>query len=131
VAGLVERHRTQRDERLQVRGDGAAGRKIASGRRQARRAAPREQRAQQQDRSAQAADEHRIGSVAVHLDALDAQMPGAATFDTRPERLDQIEQHVDVANSRYVGQLAGRARQHARGNQRQRRVLVPLDRQPP
>ena len=56
-------------------------------------------------------------------------VPGA--LDGGAERPQQIDHHVDVADARDVPQLAGFPRQQARGDQRQRGVLVAADRDGP
>ena len=65
--------RAHRDERVQVRRDRPARRKIAAGRREHRAARPAEQRAEQQHRSAQPADERRIRLGRPDVAARDAQ----------------------------------------------------------
>ncbi len=127
VAGLVGLDRAHRDEGGEMRGDRPPGRKVAAGRGEPRGTVAREQRPQQQHRSAEAPDEQRIGAIARHAFAVDPQRARPTPLDTRAERLDEIEHHVDVPDPRHVPELAGLIREQAGGDQRQRRVLVALD----
>ena len=51
----------------------------------------------------------------------------AAPLDAGTERHEDVEQHVDVTDTRDVGQLARLIGQHARGDEWERRVLVAFD----
>ena len=123
--------RAHRAQRLEVRGDRAPRGKIAAGRRQPRRAAARQQRPEQQHRAAQPPDQRRIGLVGHDPRAPDAQRRGAASFDLAPR---PIRRSSSTSTSRMRGTFVSThcwSRQQAGGEQRQRRVLVAFDVDPP
>ncbi len=132
---VLDDARAHRAERAHVRRDRAARGEIAARRRQTRPAGAAEQRAQQQHRSAQPADQARIRLGRHDIAAGDPQRRRALPFDLGAERSQQVDHHRDVANLRNVAQLAGLGREQTRRQQRQRRVLVAFDRdaagQPP
>ena len=87
VPGLVDRHGAERHQRLDVRADGAPRGKVASGRRQAGGATPRQQRTEQQHGAAQLADEHRIGPLGGDRLALDPERRRARSLHRRAKAL--------------------------------------------
>ena len=90
--------------------------------------APREQRTEQQHRSAQPPDQRRdpASLVTVAQRTRSVVVPMPSTVAPRPS--SSSRHHLDVADARHVGQHAFLVRQQAGGQQRQRRVLVALDR---
>ena len=114
-------------ERLEVGRDRAARRDITAGRRQARAPAAREQRTDEEDRPAQAADQRRVGFVLHDLRAAHAQRRAADPLDLGPEIQEQPRHHFHVADARHVGEDAFLGREETRREQRQRGVLVAFD----
>ena len=127
MSGAFRPARAHRFERLEVRVDRAARRKITSRRRQVRPAAPREQRAQEQHRTPQAADQRAIRLVLDDVGTAHAQRRAADPFDFTTEIENQPRHHLDVADPRNVGEHAFFACQQTGGQKRKRRVLVALD----
>ena len=101
--------------------------KVAARRRHDRAPAARQQRPQQQHRAAQPADQRAIGLVLGDVRAANAQRRAADAFDVGAEVEQQPRHHLDVGDAGHVVQRAPLVGQQARGNQRQRRVLVALD----
>jgi len=114
-------------ERLEMRGNRTACRKVAARQRESGAAAPREQRTYQQHRTAQAADERRVGFVFGDLFASHPQRRRACAFDRRAEIDEQLHHRVHVFDARHVGERALLCRQQTRGQERQRGVLVAFD----
>jgi hypothetical protein len=135
VTGLVERHRPHRLERLEVSRNRAARGEIAARLRQAGGAAAREQRSEEQDGTAQLADEQRVGPIRGNRRAPDLQRRRSDTVDGGAKAPHQLDQHLDVPDARDVLEHALLVRQQACRQQRQRGILVPFDghlaRQPP
>ncbi len=115
---------THRLQGVQVHRNRPAGREVTAGGREPGRAATGEQRAEQQNRPSKAPDQPALRLVALDLPAPDAQRAGADAVDLRAEVGEQSRHHLDVADARHVGDHALFVGQQARGNQRQRRVLV-------
>ena len=113
----------ERRERFHVRRDGAPRRKVAAGRRDVPGRA-REERTEEQHRAAQPANETAIGRIGGELRRADAQRRHAdhVHFGADPE---QPRHHLDVADARDVAQHAFFVGEETRGQQRQRRVLLP------
>ena len=88
---------------------------------------PREQRANQQNRAANAADELRVGLVLNHLLTADADRRRPDAFHGRAQVEQQLRHRLDVLDPRHVGEHAFFGRQQARRQQRQRGVLVAFD----
>ena len=128
VAGTRDDPRTHRLERLDMRRERPARGKITAGRGELRAAAACQQRTEQQDRSAQPADQRAIGLVFHQLGTPDAQRRAADAFDLRAQIEEQPRHHFDIADPRHVRQHAFVRRQQARGEQRQRGILVAFDR---
>ena len=76
--------------------------------------------------AAKAADERAIGFVGGDVRAPDAQRGGANPFDLGAEIQQQPRHHFDIGNPGHVAQRAPLIGQQARGDQRQRGVLVPF-----
>ena len=93
-----------------------------------RAAATREQRTEQQHGPAQPADQGAVGLVLGDRAAAHAQRRAADAFDLRAQIEEQPRHHFDVADPRHVRQHAFVRRQQARGEQRQRGILVAFDR---
>jgi hypothetical protein len=127
VAGALAPAHAHRGERFEVRVDGTARREIAARRGQLRTAAPREQRPQQQDRTAEPPDQRRIGFVLDDLGATDAQCGAADPLDLAAEIENEPRHHLDVADPGNVGQHTLFGREQAGGEQWQRGVLVAFD----
>jgi hypothetical protein len=92
--------------------------------RRAGKSATRQQRAEQQHRSPEPADQPALRLVALHLLAPDAQRARARALHLGAEVGQQAGHYLDVADARHVGEHALLVGEQARGNQRQRRVLV-------
>ena len=131
VARLVERHGPHRRERLKVCGNRSPRGKITAGRREASRTPAREQRTEQQDRTAQSPDQCRIGTIARDRLAPDVERRGATAVNRGAQAQQQVDQHFHVPDPRDVRQHAFLIGQETRGEQRQRRILVALDRDAP
>ena len=111
----------------QVRVDGPPHGKVAARRGQPHASAPRKQRAEQQHRPAQAADQCRIRLVLQDLGAPDAKRRRADAVDFGAQVQQQARHHLDVADAGHVVKHALVFGQQARRQQRQRGVLVALD----
>ena len=126
VSRLVRHACPECKERLHVRRDRPARGEIASGRSEACRAAPGQERPEQQHRTAQPADEHWIGSIARHRRAAhrDGRRADAANgcSETRQERRHRFH----VAYARDVLEHALLIGQETRRQERQRGILVAL-----
>jgi hypothetical protein len=110
-----------------MRTDGAARRKVAPRRCQARPALAGQQRTEQQDRPAQAADQRAVRLV---LDDVRAAHPKRAAADALHFGADVEQQprhHFHIADARDVVQDALVGCQQAGGEQGQGSVLVALD----
>ncbi len=127
VARLGDDARPERDQRLHVRRDGAPRREVAARRRQAHAAGPGEQRAHQQHRPAQAADQLRIGRVARHRRRRDLERRRPESADPGAQAGEQVGHHADVRDARHVLETARLVAEQAGGDQRQRGVLVAVD----
>ena len=126
LSALVARAHGQ--QRVEVRRDAAPRGKITAGRRDAGAAAAREQRTEQQHRPAQPADQRTIGSLRANRRRADPQRGRADALDLGTDVEQQARHHLDVADARHVGEHALVLAQQAGNEQRQRRVLVALDR---
>ena len=122
-----DRPRAHRFQRLEMRRERAARREIAARRRQVRPSAPREQRAEQQHRTAQAADQRRVGLVLDDVGTPHAQRRAADALDLAAEVENQPRHHLDVADSGNVREDAFLGGEETRRQQRQRGVLVAFD----
>ena len=111
-----------------MRRDRAARGKITTRRRDVRAPCPREQRPQQQHRPAQAADERAVGRIRLCILRPNAERRRADAVHFGTEIQQQSRHHLDVADARHVGEHAFVFGQQAGREQRQRGVLVPLDR---
>jgi len=118
--------RTERRQRLDMRCERAARRKIAAWRREARPPSSREQWTGQQDRSAQASDERGVRIVFHQIAASHPQRGRSQAVDLRSKIGQQSCHLLDVPNERNVREHAFFGRQQARGEQRKGGVLVPL-----
>ena len=119
--------RAHGEQRFEVRRDGAACREVAAGRRDVRAAGAREERSEQQNGPPEPADEGAIGGMRLDTRRPDTQGRGTDPLDLGADVEEQARHHLDVANPRHVGQHALLVREQTRGQQRQRRVLVPFD----
>jgi hypothetical protein len=119
--------RPHRFERFEVRRDRSPRREIAAGRREMRASTPGEQRSEQQDGAAQPPDEGAVGLVLRHLGTADPKRRAADALDLRAEIEQKPRHHFDVADARHVREDAFLGRQQARGQQRQRGILVTFD----
>ena len=86
-----------------------------------------EEWAKQQHRPAEPADERRVRLPGGDARASDAKRRGAFTIDRRAEALEQADHHADVADPWHIADLARLIREQARGQQRQRGVLVAFN----
>ncbi len=127
MSGALDDVRAHALERGQVRVDRAPHGKVAARRGQPHASASRQQRAEQQHRPAQAADQCRIGLVLQDLGAPNAKRRRADAIDLCAEVEQQARHHLDVADARHVVKHALVFGQQARRQQRQRGVLVALD----
>ena len=127
VRRALDGARPQRRQRLHVRGERAARGEIAAGCREMHFPATRKQRPHQQQGRADPPDQDGVRRGPGALGASQGERAGATPRDRRPEALEQVEQHVHVADAWHVVQRHGLARQQRRDDERQRRVLVALD----
>ena len=116
--------RAHREQRLEMRADRAARRKVAAGRRQMRAPSARQQWTEQQDRPAQPADQRAVGLVLDDVGTAHAKRRAPNAFDMSAKIEDEPRHHLDVADARHVGQHAFFGGEEARREDRQRRVLV-------
>ena len=121
---IVHPHRA---ERLQVNRQRAASREISTRWRETRPPHPREERADQQNRSAEPANQVRIRALACDTPAPDSHLgrPNPLHFGTQAS--EQLAHHGDILDPRHVRQRARLIGQQAGREQRQRGVLVALD----
>ena len=104
VAGAWQHSRAHRGQRFEMGADGAARRKVAAGRRQVRTAAPREQRTEQQHRTAQPADQRAVGLVLRHARDTARAASWCRCLRLRaPRSTQQPRHHLDIADPRHVG----------------------------
>ena len=129
VAGrVVDDARAHRDQRAQVRRDRAPRRKIAAGRRELRAPDAAEQRAEQQHRSAQPADQRGIRlrrRMSRHV-TRSVVVPSPSTSAPSDRSSSIITATSRIRGTLRISQVS--RRQQARRQQRQRRVLVAFDR---
>ena len=129
MARLTEHFRSHVDECLNVRRDRSPGREIPAGPGEPRRAAAREQRSKEEHRAAQPADQIRVGFVRPDLAATYSQRRCAEPLHRCAQALEQCSQHLDVPDARHVVKHALLVGEKAGGKQRQRRILVAVDRE--
>ena len=127
VATAFDAARPHRFQRFEMRVERAPRRKITARRRQVRASAAREQRAQQQYRAAQAADQRRVGLVLDDGGTPHAKRRAADALDLAAEVENQPRHHLDVADSGNVREDAFVGGEETRRQQRQRGVLVAFD----
>jgi hypothetical protein len=110
-----------------MRGNRAAGRKISSGRCKDGPPAAREQRPEEQHRAAQAAHQRGVWFILDDIRAADPQRRAPDALNLGAKLQEQPRHHLDVPDAWNVGEHALFGRQQARGQQRQRRILVAFD----
>ena len=109
---------------VDVRVEPAAADHVAARRRDARPAEAREQRAREQERGADTAGELRVELVRRDLRRLHANFVVARPLDLRADVGEQGHHRLGVADPRHVVEHHRLGRQQARGEDRQRAVLV-------
>ena len=127
VAVLELERRAERLEPGQVHVDRARTEVVASGQRNSRLAAPREQRTEHADRRAHALDEviRRLGMELVRRAQRDG---GALAFALDADRAEQLGHRRHVSDARDVRQHVLTRREQRRSHEKQSRVLRSRDR---
>ena len=113
-------------ERVDVRIEPAPADHVAARRRHARAAEAREQRAGEQERRADPVRERLVEPRATRCPPRATRTSfGPSTPRSAPRSREQLEHRVDVADARHVRQRHRLVGEQARGEDRQRAVLVP------
>ena len=133
IIAAVERHRRAHGaEAGEVEVDGAPADGVAAGQRQARLAAARQQRAEQQHRGAHARHQIAVDAAAAAVRSAEIVTDKPAEVDdqciSQPRRCSNDDKHRDVEIGRHVAQGDEMRRQQRRHHQRQHGVLRAADR---
>jgi hypothetical protein len=123
VASVVLDRRTELRERMDVRVEPAAPDHVTTGRRHARAAEAREQRAGEQERCANPVRELLVDLVG-HVVRVHANVVRTGPPHVGPKLREQVEHGLDVADARNVREHDRLVGQQARCENRQRTVLV-------
>jgi hypothetical protein len=116
--------RTELGEGMDVRVEAASPDHVSARRRHRRLAEAREQRAGQQERRPDLRAERDVGRVLVDAARVDVHLVRSGPARVGAEIAEQLEHRVDVADARHVGEHDGLVGEQARGEDRQRAVLV-------
>ena len=109
---------------MDVRIEAAAPDHIAAGRRHRRTAEAREERAGQQERRTHHAAEALVGRRLRRAPGIDAHLVRTRPRRVRPEVGQEVEHRVDVPDARHVREQHRPVDEDARGENRERAVLV-------
>jgi hypothetical protein len=111
-------------EGVEVRIQAAAADDVAAGGRHARAAEARQQRPGEQERGTDALGQHPVRLGAVDGGGIDRNLRGTNPLDPRAEGLQQGDHRLDIGDPGHVAQDHLIVGEQARGQDRQRAVLV-------
>ena len=112
-------------QRVDVRIEPAPADHVAARRRHACAAESRQQRAGEQERRSDPLGENRVDLGRRQPTRIDAHLVRPGPLGARASGTQQLEHRLDVADARDVGERDRLAGEQARGEDRQRAVLVP------